>query len=203
MRTFLRSYGGLVVTNPPQLSGGYVVVANHTSFLDPIVLGAVNPRRVAFLMNAVAYRNPLGRWFYRMFRSIPVELSGVGREAIRAAHEALDGDEVVGVFPEGGISRHGGLLLGSPGAVALVLSKSVPVVPVGLVGVDRVLPYGKCFPRPRRIEVRYGDPIAASELMIGEGRKERLAHATLRIMREIAALTGQTAREDWLASVRG
>ena len=196
VRVSMRIYFRLRIINPPKLSGGYVVVANHASLMDPMVLAAVNPRRVQFLMNSVSFRSPLLGWLYRLFRAIPVAPSGGNRQAMRDAHAALDAGEVVGVFPEGGVSRDRGLLLGHPGAVAMVLSRNTPVVPVGLVGVGDALPYGAGVPRPKKIEVRYGDPISAAELMGGDDRKERLARATRLIMREIANLTGQVSRED-------
>jgi 1-acyl-sn-glycerol-3-phosphate acyltransferase len=199
VRLVLRSYFRMRVVTPPRLAGGFVLVANHSSFLDPLVLGVASPVRVTFLMNTQSYRNPWLRWFYRLNRAIPVDPLGGNREALRAAHAALEAGEVVGVFPEGGISRDGFLLLGNPGAVALVLAKEVAVVPVGLVGVREALPYGASWPRRSRIEVRFGTPIPASELMVGEDRKARLAQATLRIMRDIARLTGDVAREDALA----
>jgi 1-acyl-sn-glycerol-3-phosphate acyltransferase len=189
-------YFRLRVHNPHRSGGGYVLVANHTSFLDPIILGAANPGAVSFLINTISYRSPLAGWFFRLFRSIPVSPGGGNRQALREAQSALDAGEIVGVFPEGGISRDGRLMLGNPGAVALVLARNTSVVPVGLVGVAAALPVGARLPRPRRIEVRYGNPIPASELMQGADRKERLAAATLRIMREIATLTDQVARED-------
>lgn len=199
VRLVLKAYFRMRVVAPPRLEGGYVLVANHSSFLDPLVLGVASPVRVTFLMNTLSYRNPWLRWFYRLNRAIAVDPLGGNREALRAAQAALEGGEVVGVFPEGGISRDGYLLLGNPGAVALVLAKDVPVVPVGLVGVREALPFGASWPRPSRIEVRFGAPIPARELMVGEDRKTRLAEATLRIMRDIACLTGDLAREDALA----
>lgn len=202
IRVFLRIYFRWRVLNRPSLEDGYVVVANHGSFLDPIILGVSSPRNVAFLINSASYRSALMGWFYRLYRSIPVELGRGNRDTLRQCHAALDAGEVVGVFPEGGITRDGGLMLGNPGAVALVLRNNVSVVPVGLVGVRDAMPYGSAFPRPKRIEVRYGDPIPPSELDVGANRKERLAAATARIMREIASLCDQDSREDELATQR-
>lgn len=197
-----RIYFRMRITNAPTKGGGYVVVANHASFLDPMVLGSANPTRVAFLINQASHRSRALGWFYRLFRSIPVCLRGSNLPTVRQCHAALDAGEVIGVFPEGGITRDGGLLLGNPGAVALVLRKNVSIIPVGLVGVSEAFPYGAIVPRPKRIEVRYGDPIPPSELNIGANRKERLTRATERIMREIAALCGQSAREEELAALK-
>ncbi len=197
-RITMRVYFRWRVVNVPKLEGGYVIVANHASFLDPIVVGAASPRGVSFLINAVSYRSPILGWFFRLFESIPVDLRGRNRESLRAARARLVGGAIVAVFPEGGITRDGGLLLGNPGAVALVLANDNYVVPVGLRGVADALPYGASFPRPKKIEVHFGDPISAAELMVGDDRKQRLAQATERLMKEIGRLSGQTSREEEL-----
>ena len=156
------------------------------------------------MMTDVYYRSPRSRWFYRFFRAIPVAVRGSNRDALRAARETLDRGEVLTIFPEGGLSRDGLPFLGSPGAVALVLGKDVPVVPAAIVGAFDALPVYRRFPRPRRITVRFGDPIPAAELAGEKGgdRKARLAQATERIMRAIASLHGVQAREDELRSLR-
>lgn len=197
-RVIMRLYFRWRLVNVPKMTDGFVVVANHGSFLDPMVVGAACPRNVSFLINAVTYRSPLMGWFYRLFEAIPVDLGGRNRASLRTAREQLAGGAVVGVFPEGGITRDGGMLLGNPGAVALVLANAVHVVPVGLRGVAEAFPYGASFPRPKRIEVHFGEPIPAAELMVGDDRKQRLTQATERLMREIGQLCGQESREDEL-----
>ena len=188
--------------NVPRLRGAYVLAANHTSILDPLLLGAVCPRRIVFLMTAMFHRSTALGWFYRWMRAIPLAARGSNQAGLRMARAALAAGEVVGIFPEGGLARDGRLLLGNPGAVALVLAQGVPVVPVGIVGADRALGFGRQLPRPRQITVRFGAPIPHEELLGAGARRTRLRDATLRLMREIAALSGQRAREDELAKCR-
>jgi 1-acyl-sn-glycerol-3-phosphate acyltransferase len=201
--SLLKVYFRVRTENRPRLDGGFVLVANHASLLDPLILGAVTPgwagtHRVVFMMNSAMARSRLLGWFYRWNRVIPVAPQGGNKEALRAARDVLAAGEILAVFPEGGLSRDGQLLLGNPGAVSLGLARSSPVLPVGIVGTDHALPFGGRFPWPRKIVVRYGQPISVTELT-GQGeRKQRLASATVRIMREIACLLGQTAREDQL-----
>lgn len=180
-----------------------MLVANHSSFIDPLLLGAGLRRRLIFMMTDVYYRSPRTRWFYRFFSAIPVAVRGGNREALRAARQTLDRGKVLMVFPEGGLSRDGLPFLGSPGAVALVLAKDVPVVPAAIVGAFDALPVHRTLPRPRRITVRFGDPIPAAVLADpNASRKERLTQATDRIMRAIAELHGVQAREDELRALR-
>jgi 1-acyl-sn-glycerol-3-phosphate acyltransferase len=188
------------VENQPRLAGGYVLAANHASYLDPLLVGVASRRRVTFLMTELVWRSPVMGWFYRFSRTIPVAALGNNREALRAARSVLQQGRVVAIFPEGGLSRDGGLLLGSPGAVSLVLTEAVPIVPVGILGASRALPVGANLPRPHRITVRFGEPISPEELMAlaPHDRKARLQAATTLIMARIAALIGQPTREDEL-----
>ncbi|HIE69861.1 MAG TPA: 1-acyl-sn-glycerol-3-phosphate acyltransferase [Planctomycetes bacterium] len=119
---------------------------------------------------------------------------------MRVARDVLQQERVVGIFPEGGLSRDGKLMLGSPGAVSLVLNQGVPIVPVGIVGANDVMPASGGL-RFRRVTVRYGEPIMPEEVaVLGTDRRTRLRDATYLIMQRIAELTGQTAREDVLAA---
>lgn len=199
VRVLLRVFFLLRIEGAPPTSGGFVLAANHASLFDPIVLGASVHRRVIYLMAETVWRSPTAGWFYRWTRAIPLSARGGNREALRAARRVLEQERVVGIFPEGGLSRDGLLMLGSPGAVSLVLNQGLPIVPVGIVGADRVLPSGAKWPRLARITVRYGRPITAAEIAaLGGDRRQRLRDATRLIMRRIAELTGQTAREDVL-----
>ncbi|MCB9878750.1 MAG: 1-acyl-sn-glycerol-3-phosphate acyltransferase [Planctomycetes bacterium] len=198
---WLRVYNRYTVEGAPPPGGGYVLAANHSSFLDPLVLGSACRPRVTFLMTETVWRSHTLGWFYRWMRTIPLSARGGNRDALRAARSVLQQGRVIGIFPEGGISRDGLPMLGSPGAVSLVLNEGRPIVPVGIVGAFDALPSGRALPRPRRITVRFGAPIPPDELAaLGTDRRTRLREATALIMRRIAALTGATAREDVLAS---
>ncbi|HEB52443.1 MAG TPA: 1-acyl-sn-glycerol-3-phosphate acyltransferase [bacterium] len=187
----------------PAFGDGYVLAANHASFLDPLILGASVRRRVIYLMAETVWRSARVGWFYRWTRTIPLSARGGNRGALRAARQVLAQGRVIGIFPEGGLSRDGGLMLGSPGAVSLVLNEGKPIIPVGILGASRVLPSGKAWPRFGRIVVRFGKPIMPAEIeALGGDRRSRLRRATRLIMQRIAELTGQQAREDVLDEAR-
>lgn len=190
------------IVNAPTIDGAHVIVANHTSFLDPLLLGAAIGRPVTFLMTIAVFRSALLGWFYRAMRAIPLGLRGSGnRDALRAARSVLQRGERLAVFPEGGISRDGVPMLGNPGAVSLVLGQNVPIVPAFLDGARAALPAGARMPRLfTRVTVCFGDPIPHHALGGGDDtpRRERLALATHQIMDSIARLGGTVSRESWL-----
>ena len=205
LRLWMKVWFRARILNAPRIDGGYVVAANHASFLDPILLGSAAPRRVNFLMTEVVWRSPWMGWFYRWSRTIPLAARGGNRDALRAARSILQQGRVLGIFPEGGLSRDGGLMLGSPGAVSLVFNEAVPIVPVGICGASDAMPVGAAFPRPCRITIRFGAPITHEELMSlapGADRKTRLQAATRLIMERIAELTGAQAREHQIEQSR-
>jgi len=150
--------------NIPQ-QGGALLVANHISWLDGVLLLLVGPRPIRMVAHA-DYVNYW--WLRRLFRQsggIPIE---PGRksvtQAIRAAREALLAGEIVCIFPEGAISRTGQIHEFQPGFLSIVKDTGVPVVPVylgGLWGSIFSFAGGKLFWKwPRRwpypISIRFG-----------------------------------------------
>lgn len=203
IRVSLRILFRFRVEGAPPAQGGYVLAANHSSLLDPLVLGASVRRRAVYLMTETVWRSPMVGWFYRWNRSIPLSVRGGNRDALRTARTVLKQGRVVSIFPEGGLSRDGKLMLGSPGAVALVINEGLPIVPVGLVGASDVLPAGGGPLRFRRIIVRYGKPITPADIAaLGGDRRSRLRDATRLIMQRLAELTEQESREDILAAAQ-
>lgn len=200
----LRVLFRLKVENRPKVDGPFVLVANHGSFLDPLVLGAAQWRRITFMMTVLHFRSPRLGWFYRWQRAIPLAVRGTGnRAALRSARDVLKRGEVLGIFPEGGLSRDGGLFVGSPGAVSLVLAEDVPIVPCYIDGAGDALGLGGKL-RFKRITVRFGDPLTRDELVAGaEDRRARLRVATREIMDRIAKLGGIESREQTLDRLHG
>lgn len=145
-------------------AGGFVLAANHCSYVDPLLLAYSVRRRVTYMVTTDVYE----RWFMRPFMwmlgCIPVQESRGNRKALRRAVEALRNGDVVGIFPEGGISRDGRLRSGAPGVASLLLMAEVPVVPVALVGTHVAYPKGRLLPRPIQLEIRHGDAIEMNSL---------------------------------------
>ncbi|MBW8485514.1 lysophospholipid acyltransferase family protein [Actinomadura parmotrematis] len=179
--------------------GPVILAANHLAFVDSFVLPLVVPRQVFFLGKHEYFTQPgtAGRAKAAFFRGVGA--IAVDRSGGRAAQAALDASAAVlergGVFalhPEGTRSPDGRLYRGHTGVARLALRTGATVVPVGIVGTDRVQPPGRAVPRPGRIEVRFGRPLAftaASGRSAGTGREAR--EITDEVMAAIRALTGQ------------
>jgi len=156
-RSVFRLFFGLRLSDAAALPDGPVLLAaNHRSFIDPLVLGGAVDRRVTYMMHARFYDKPALNWFFRMARCIVVEDSGENTATLRAALEVLAAGKVVGIFPEGHISRDGRLAPLEPGLAFLARRSDAPVVPVWISGTREVLPRGARWPRRARLRVSTG-----------------------------------------------
>jgi 1-acyl-sn-glycerol-3-phosphate acyltransferase len=143
----------------------FIVTANHTSFFDHFVIaywllsnGMPYPR---FLSKSELFERPFSAWFNSLGGGIPVARQGVDTEAFGKAQAVLDAGGVFILYAEGTRSRDGWLRAPRRGIATLATQAGVPVVPVGLIGTNQVLPIGARWPkRARRIVINSSAPIA-------------------------------------------
>jgi 1-acyl-sn-glycerol-3-phosphate acyltransferase len=177
---------------PPE--GGAIIAPNHISFLDSVVLIGVLPRRITYVGKAEYLDNWKTRFLFPAVGMIPIDRTGgkASAAALDTAARVLESGQLFGIFPEGTRSRDGLLYRGRTGIARLALRTGVPVVPVGIVGTDRIQPPGAAVPRPfRRCTVRFGEPIAVDRYAGRDGDGRVFRELTDEIMFEIAALSGQ------------
>jgi 1-acyl-sn-glycerol-3-phosphate acyltransferase len=165
-RLFLRLAGmPLTVKFPERLPAGQcVVVCNHGSYLDGIVLTAALPARFAFVIKREMAAVPLAGTVLRRLRSEFVERFNRHRgaaDARRVLRSAIQGDSLV-FFPEGTFTRQPGLLKFHTGAFAVAVRAGCPLVPAVLRGTRRALPPGGA-PLPGALEMEILTPLAARD----------------------------------------
>ncbi len=148
-------------------SGPVILAGNHLSFMDPFALAALARRRVHFLAASTYFTKPgIGRiagWFLAGTGMTPIDRSGgsASEASLRAGLAILTRGDVMGIYPEGSRSRDGRLHRGRTGVARLALLSGAPVVPVAMIGTDKVMPADSrsLIPRPHRIEMRVGAPL--------------------------------------------
>jgi 1-acyl-sn-glycerol-3-phosphate acyltransferase len=185
------------IANVPK-RGAVILASNHLSFVDSVLIPLVAGRPVAFLAKSEYFvgRSPRQRFVGGLLGAlghVPVD-RGKGRAALAAldvATEVLTGGGAFGIYPEGTRSLDGRLHRGHTGVAQLTLTTGAPVVPLGIVGTDEMMPKGVRVPRRKPVTVRFGKPLDFS-------RYDGLADApairrsvTDEIMYAILELSGQ------------
>lgn len=156
--------------------GPAVVVCNHVSFMDPILLGGSIRRPMRFVMYYKIFQLPLLRFFFRHAKAIPIASAREDEQLMNDAFDKVDDElkagNIVCIFPEGAITRDGEVQRFRPGIEKIIARRAVPVIPVSLGrlwgswfsrrkgGGIRKLP-GRLF---ARVPVNIGEPVAASEV---------------------------------------
>src|SRR6185295_580113 len=172
-------------------SGGAILAANHQSVVDSIFLPLMMDRPVTFSAKSEYFTasGPAARlwaWYLKATNQLQMDRDGprAAQDTLEAALALLREGNLFGIYPEGTRSPDGRLYRGRPGVGWLALKSGLPVIPVGIHGTRRV-------PRPGRIELRIGAPLAfaASVTSAPPGKARRLIAE--QVMAAIKELSGQ------------
>jgi 1-acyl-sn-glycerol-3-phosphate acyltransferase len=181
---------------PP--SGAAILASNHLSVIDSIYLPLMLARPVSFAAKSEYFtgtrlRDRAVGAYLRSTNQLSTDRAG-GQAALgmlEAALAHLNSGQLFGIYPEGTRSPDGRLYRGRTGVGFLALHSGAPVIPVAMVGTDRILPPGRRLLRPGRIEIRIGEPLDFAQFR-GQpaGARQRRA-VTDEVVRAIQKLSGQ------------
>jgi 1-acyl-sn-glycerol-3-phosphate acyltransferase len=176
--------------NIPRRGPG-ILAANHIGFLDFVFLGAgarFSGRLVRFMARHDAFAHWLGGPLLRAMKHIPVDRDGDPAASLDTAVRALHDGEIVGIHPEGAMSRS---LVPQPaksGAARLAIATGAPLIPAAVWGSQRILANGHRprFPRGIIVTVEYGEPVSPEA-------GEDPAALTARLMERLEAMVHRAA----------
>jgi len=182
--------------------GGFIIALNHSSIFDSIFVACfvsrVCHRKLHFLTNSRLYKNSLMKFILNHYGCIPVDVKKdssnekrrreKNKQAISDAVSFLSKGEIVIVFPEGERSMDGNLLQAKTGVAKIALLAKVPILPVGIVGADKILPKGKVIPTLKRVDFVVGKVINISSHYRKEIIYNNLLNITKKVMKDIAKL---------------
>jgi 1-acyl-sn-glycerol-3-phosphate acyltransferase len=179
-------------------TGGALLASNHLSILDSIFLPLVVSRPVTFAAKSEYFTGTrlvdrVTAMYLRATNQLSVDRAGAraAQAMLEAALERVNGGALFGIYPEGTRSPDGRLYRGRTGIGWLALHSGVPVIPVAMIGTDRVLPPGRTVPKLYRIQVKIGSPLTFDALRAeGTGGRQRRA-VTDTVMEAIGKLSGQ------------
>jgi 1-acyl-sn-glycerol-3-phosphate acyltransferase len=168
--------------------GPFVLVANHQSYIDPLLIQAVVPRPVHTMSKSTQFSAPITGRIVKSLKGFPVRRFEVDPQAVRIALRLLRQDQVVGIYIEGERTWDGRLQPPRLGTVRLLLKAGVPVVPCGVRGAYDAWPRWDRRIRRSTVTIRFGQPLRFPQLDRKADREAHLSAASERIMTALAAL---------------
>ena len=189
--------------------GAAILASNHLSFSDSIFMPLMVPRPVVFLAKSEYFtgkgiKGRLTATFFRLTNQLPMDRSGGAASALslNAGMDVLKNGSLLGIYPEGTRSPDSRLYRGKVGVARLALQARVPVIPVAMIGTDKVQPIGKRMPNIRRIGMIFGEPLDFSRYYGMEDDRLVQRSVTDEIMYELMRLSGQEYVDEYAAVVK-
>lgn len=186
-RMFTRLYHQTTILSPPRLprKGPAILVCNHVSGLDPMLVQGACNRMIVWMMAKEYYDLKALTWLYKLVEAIPVDRGTRDTSSTRAALRALANGRVLGVFPEGRIETDHELLPFQTGVALMAIKTGVNVYPTYLDGTQRGKEMVPAIAHPNRVFIRFGDPLHFDRR---QSSREELEEATQRIQQAVSAL---------------
>ncbi|MBI2134962.1 1-acyl-sn-glycerol-3-phosphate acyltransferase [Candidatus Woesearchaeota archaeon] len=191
---FLRQISG--IQNIPS-EKGFILAANHSSYMDIAAMYSSlivkKSRYIRFIAKKELLQDRIFKLGILLLETRESSVIIIDRKspekAFSEALKALDNNEVIGIYPEGGRSRDGKIRKGKTGAVRLALLSGAPIIPVGIQGAYQLMPSGKSLPKIKKaIRLSFGKPMFFAK---AKATRKGLESMTEKLMKEIAKLSGQ------------
>ena len=184
--------------------GPCVLVPNHQSVLDPLLLQGNLPRAVDSMTKSTQFTRGFFRWVLPRVHAFPVRRYRVDAQSVRVLLRRLEEGRVVCVYPEGERSWDGRIQPFRKGTLRLLLRAGVPVIPVGIDGTYDAWPRWASSPRKGRlVRVRLGEPILFGAHLDRKEREAALPEAERVLRTALLSLSGEAERESAAASEIG
>ncbi|MGB9716635.1 MAG: lysophospholipid acyltransferase family protein [Thermodesulfovibrionales bacterium] len=164
--------------------GGFIVAANHVSYLDPPVIGVALKRKPIFIAKEELFKIPFIGAFIKYF-SFQLNRNKPQPSTIKEAISRLKNGEVIVLFPEGGRSADGNILDPKRGVGLIAMMSGSPVVPVLIEGTDNALPVGAKFIRPAKIKVIFGKYLKIERKEAGKQFQEKISREIMERIKEL------------------
>ncbi len=150
---------------------GLILCSNHTSYVDPVILGMVSGRNIRFMGKEELFKKKYISWFLKKLGAFPVSRGSGDTGAIDVSVELIKNGEVLGIFPEGNRGKCGELRRLKSGTMVIAAQSSADIIPVIINCKEKIRMF-------RKITVRFGDVIKYEELGIDPENLRTLRNGT-------------------------
>jgi 1-acyl-sn-glycerol-3-phosphate acyltransferase len=196
VKALLLAYNQLKVVgkeNVP-MTGGLLMVCNHTSHLDPPSLACASPRQLNFVAKQELFETFFLKWYLPSVGVIPIKRGSGGNIMLDKAEVAIGKGACVALFPEGTRTKTG--IAGKPrtGIIVLAVRTGAPIIPARISGSFDCMPPGSFFPKPGKIQIAFGKPVYITADKVDLSNREQVVGAAKDLLEIIMALPGWDPR---------
>ena len=177
VRMLVPLFGGLTVRGAENIpkEGPVIIASNHAAHMDPPYLSQIMDRQLHMMAKEELFQVPILGRYIRALAAFPVKRGTADRAALREAVDRLKQGHILGIFPEGTRSPDGTLGEAEKGFALIARQTGAPIVPVAMVGTNRILPKGAKWPRRHHVRITIGRPFTAQEVLAAHpGEKDAL-----------------------------
>jgi 1-acyl-sn-glycerol-3-phosphate acyltransferase len=168
--------------------GSAILMSNHVSFLDAIILGMFFPRHIWFMTKNSQFYGSFLFWGLPKTGAFPVRRYTTDPQAVRNLIRVVQAGHIAGVFPEGERSWDGEMLPFKSGCMRMILCLNQPVIPVGISGGYELMPRWTAKVKRVPVKVRIGPPIRFKQVPLSEQTEEVIEETENRVKEQIRAL---------------
>ncbi|HEY2088224.1 MAG TPA: lysophospholipid acyltransferase family protein [Mycobacterium sp.] len=190
-------------------SGPAILASNHLAVMDSFYLPLVVRRRITFLAKSEyftgkGFKGWCSRWFFTAVGQVPIDRSSAdtAQAALDTAERVLGEGKLLGMYPEGTRSPDGRLYKGKTGLARLALETGVPVIPVAMIGTNKVNPPGTSMLRFGKVTVRFGKPMDFSRFDGLAGNRFIERAVTDEVIYELMGLSDQEYVDIYAATLK-
>ena len=139
--------------------GGFLLVSNHQSYIDPVLLGVRLSRPLSYMAKSGLFKFAPFEWLIRQLGAFPIRQGSADIRALKEAIGRVQEGHALTIFPEGTRSSDGNLQPIEPGIALVIRKAKIPVIPAVITGSSQAWPVGKKIFHPYPIRVLYGPPM--------------------------------------------
>lgn len=170
--------------------GAAVLMSNHSSFMDGIILGVTSKRSVWFMAKNSEFKHFFMQWFLMLAKSFPVRRYTTDVQAIRNSIRIAQQGHILGIFPEGERTWDGKMLPFKQGSIRLVLALGLPVIPVGISGSYALMPRWTSGIKRVPVKIRIGVPVHINQIPIPRQTQDQIKTTSDELKARITELLG-------------
>ncbi len=175
------------------IDGGFIIAANHTSYLDPPLISSFSRKPVFFMAKKALFEVPVLSPVIKSLGAFPVARDGKDTAPVKHAISLLKQGKIVGIFPQGQRVRTEQEVQGAMGVTMIAKQAGVPVVPVGITGARGSLSMKNIFGKRKKLKIKIGKPIYYTKSEIPAHERENMRAFTDTLMNAIDELVEKNA----------